>query len=157
MDFAKELDARVARAKERERIGLVGEEFIFNCEKDRLCTIGREDLAEQVRLISSEGEVFGYDILSFDDAGREIHVEVKTTKSSMDADQGFWLSQQEKSHAEKHNQWRLFRIWDVDTEPHFQDLGNIVLEASEEWELNASNWYVSKKGVNKNIEQGHAG
>ncbi|MCD6337397.1 MAG: DUF3883 domain-containing protein [Candidatus Marinimicrobia bacterium] len=142
VDFSKELDVRVARAKERERIGLIGEEFVFNSEKKRLCAIGREDLADQVRLISSEGKIFGYDILSFDESDCEIHIEVKTTKSSSDADQGFWLSQQEKDYAEKHVLWRIFRVWDIDAAPHFQDIGNIILEKSEKWEVNTSTWRV---------------
>lgn len=155
-DFYDELDARAARAKERERIGLNGEKFIYYSEKNKLCKLGREDLAARVKLVSVDSRILSYDILSFDETGQELHIEVKTTTQSSDIDIGFWLSDVEKHQAELDECWKLYRVWDINSEPVFQDLGNIVHESSGEWEFKASNWFVQRKDKisNKNITYG---
>jgi hypothetical protein len=54
--------------------------MIFKFEQQRLRQVDRPDLARKVRWISQEeGDGAGYDILSFDQKGRERFLEVKTT------------------------------------------------------------------------------
>ena len=58
-----------------------GEEFVFDLELHYLDGIGRADLAAKVEWTARDrGEGLRYDIRSFDDAGRERFIEVKTTK-----------------------------------------------------------------------------
>jgi hypothetical protein len=65
-----------------QALGRAGEEFVVRFEQARLITARRERLAAQVEQVSvSRGDGLGYDILSFDEDGRERLVEVKTTKS----------------------------------------------------------------------------
>lgn len=147
IDFNAELENRIKRAAEKERIGLLGEQFIYEQEKSRLNRVSRQDLANKVKIVSSQSD-FGYDILSFDEQGQEIHVEVKTTSKSENNDDGFWLSDYEKQLAEKDSLWKLYRVWNINGEPHFENLGNIFVENLEHWQALPSNWFVKRKAKN---------
>lgn len=62
-------------------LGLRGEEFVLNFERERLIAAGKERLAAEVKHTSlTEGDGAGYDILSYDEDSRERLIEVKTTK-----------------------------------------------------------------------------
>ncbi len=62
------------------RLGNAGEKFVVNLEKQKLVEFGRTDLAEQVTWVSNDkGDGLGYVVLSFDQSGKEILIEVKTT------------------------------------------------------------------------------
>jgi hypothetical protein len=147
IDFNVELENRIKRATEKERIGLLGEQFIYEQEKSKLNRVSRQDLANKVKIVSPQSD-FGYDILSFDEHGQEIHVEVKTTSKSENNDDGFWLSDYEKQLAEKDSHWKLYRVWNINAEPHFENLGNIFVENLEHWQALPSNWYVKRKAKN---------
>ncbi len=63
------------------RLGQLGEQFVFDLERQRLRAAGRDDLAAMVEWVSRDvGDGLGFDVLSFDagDDG-ERRVEVKTT------------------------------------------------------------------------------
>jgi nucleoid DNA-binding protein len=61
-------------------LGLQGEKFVFDLERHHLNEIGRADLAKDVEWTAKDrGDGLGYDIRSFDDNGREMFIEVKTT------------------------------------------------------------------------------
>jgi hypothetical protein len=137
-----ELTKRVKSAAEKERIGLQGERFVLDKEIDRLKRAGRNDLASKVRIVAVEGDSRGFDILSFTLDENELHIEVKTTTRSPTNDNGFWLSNNEKKVAEQDNKWVVYRVWNIDTTPTCENLGNIVRKDSEEWELTPSTWYV---------------
>lgn len=143
LDFSAELKSRVQRASEKERIGLLGERFIYEIEKSKLDTAGRSDLSTKVRFVSAEAAL-GFDILSFAPDGQEIHIEVKTTSRSRDNDDGFWLSDFEKETAERDETWIICRVWSIDREPTYAYLGNIVREKTTEWKLTASSWYIRR-------------
>jgi hypothetical protein len=141
-DFNSELEARVQRARQRERIGWAGEWFVYNHEISKLKDVERADLANRVQLVSSDGEDVGFDILSFNPDGSKLHIEVKTTTRSPVDDNGFWLSETEKRRAERDDCWTLYRVWNIDLSPSYENLGNIVSQKNENWELTISNWYV---------------
>jgi len=145
VNFADELQRRLAAAQERERVGVQGEEFAYLEEKRRLERIGRPDLAKRVQLVSFDGEDHGYDIRSFSATGEEIHIEVKATRSTRDEDNGFWLSDAEKRLAEDDPSWRIYRVWDIDQTPSYEDLGNILKAADGSWQVSASSWYVRRR------------
>jgi len=52
--------------EQRNKHGVIAEEFVLQVEKERLADSGRNDLADLVRRISDENVAAGYDILSFD-------------------------------------------------------------------------------------------
>lgn len=145
-DFKFELDSRMKQADERERIGLLGEKYIFEQERERLITAGRQDLADRVRMVSFETNST-YDILSFNQNRTERHIEVKTTSRTRENDDGFWLSENERLFAKSDNNWVVYRVWDIDTLPGYDNLGNIVQNNLPEWDIQPSGWYV-KKTVN---------
>lgn len=63
--------------KNQMAVGALGEGLVFKYEKERLCNLGRKDLSEKVTVVSADASL-GYDILSFDATGNEIHIEVKS-------------------------------------------------------------------------------
>lgn len=144
VDFDEELARRIKSAQENERIGLKGEIHVLNLEREKLANAGSGNLAKNVRLVSPEAGL-GYDILSFDPQGREIHIEVKTTTRTRETDLGFWLSENERSVALGDTKWCICRVWDIDVNPQIEFLGNIVQSANEGWEIRPSTWRVIRK------------
>lgn len=70
----------VARDIQNRSIGIAGEEFVFNFERQQLNLANRADLSDKVRWVSKDdGDGAGYDILSFTNQGDEKFIEVKTT------------------------------------------------------------------------------
>jgi hypothetical protein len=130
------------REAERQRIGLLGERFILEAEISRLNEVGRRDLAKKVRLVSAEDDLFGYDILSFWECGSELHIEVKTTLQGQSDFDRFWLSENEVRTAVADNCWTCYRVWNIESNPHYEDLGNIVAQESRDWERLPSSWIV---------------
>jgi hypothetical protein len=62
------------------KLGAAGEEFVMRFEAQRLWRAGQRQLADRVEHVArTRGDGEGYDILSFEDTGRERLIEVKTT------------------------------------------------------------------------------
>lgn len=63
------------------QLGLAGERFVIDLERERLERAGKANLAAQIAHVSIErGDGLGYDVLSFEENSREMLIEVKTTK-----------------------------------------------------------------------------
>lgn len=148
-DFDMELKNRKRRAQERERVGLLGEELVFDLEKEKLIMAQRNDLANQVRLISTEGDDYSFDILSYELEGTEIHIEVKTTSFEFHDDHGFFISQVEKEKAEQDPYWRIYRVWLGNMPPIVRNIGNIFRDPNSEWRFVNSSWFVEKATSNQ--------
>ncbi|MDO9249232.1 MAG: DUF3883 domain-containing protein [Phenylobacterium sp.] len=83
-----------ARDARNRALGLAGEELVVGAERRKLQSLDRPDLARKVRWVSQEdGDGAGYDILSFDPAGGERLIEVKTTTGTRTTP--FYLSRNE--------------------------------------------------------------
>ena len=141
----EELATRQQRAAERERIGLLGEWHIYDSEREKLTAAGLEALAAGVRLVSLTDDSLGFDVLSFDESGEELHIEVKTTQRDSHSDFGFWLSANEHSKALEDPRWRVFRVWGIDASPHHQDLGNVVRDRVDTWTIQTGSWFVRRE------------
>jgi hypothetical protein len=91
-------------------LGKAGEEFVVDIERRQLTSADRPDLARKVRWVAAEdGDGAGYDVLSFDPAGHERLLEVKTTNGS--ARTPFFLSRNECELAsERPADWRIYRV-----------------------------------------------
>ncbi|MBN1876599.1 MAG: DUF3883 domain-containing protein [Anaerolineae bacterium] len=142
INYEEELSKRKNATIERERIGLQGEQFIFEREVEQLKCAGKSELATRVRLVAIEDVTLGYDILSYTPDAEERHIEVKTTTRSPSNDNGFWISNNEKEIAARDSKWMIYRVWDIDTTPRYQNLGNLVQQTNAEWELVPATWYV---------------
>lgn len=93
-----------------KEIGLKGEEFVLEQEKQRLTP----ELSEKVIHISlDEGDGAGYDILSYDHSGKPRFLEVKTTTGPKKTP--FYLSENEKAFIEEYREEaEVVRVYNFD-------------------------------------------
>jgi hypothetical protein len=98
-------------------LGKAGEALIVDLERQRLAGADRQDLARKVRWVAQEdGDGAGYDVLSFDVAGRERLIEVKTTCGTQRTP--FFLTSSERSLAEERpKEFRIFRLYEFGEAP----------------------------------------
>ena len=118
-------------------LGNAGEAFVVDVERQRLAKADRADLAHKIRWVAQEeGDGAGYDILSFDLAGRERLIEVKTTNGA--ARTPFFLSRNECELAtERPVDWCLYRVHLFSSQPRiftiFPPLEDTVRLKPETW------------------------
>jgi hypothetical protein len=100
----------VERDYRNRSLGKAGESFVLDLERRLLAGADRPDLARRVRWVAEEdGDGAGYDVLSFDERGRDRLIEVKTTNGS--ARTPFYLSRNEREVAdERPEDWRIYRV-----------------------------------------------
>jgi len=100
----------VERDHRNRALGKAGEAFVVDLESSQLTEAARPDLARRVRWIAAEdGDGAGYDVLSFNTAGRERLIEVKTTNGA--ARTPFFLSRNEWYLAtERPTDWQIYRV-----------------------------------------------
>ena len=117
----------VLRQKENTRLGAAGEQWVFAFEKKRLIAAGRKDLAKKVEWVAQKDDSKGYDILSFDEEGNELFIEVKTTNGGVQTP--FYLTASEMAVSSNNaSKYRLYRIYDFLKAPKLRVIiGNIGL------------------------------
>jgi hypothetical protein len=100
-----------ARDARNRALGKQGEELVFAHERQRLISVGRDDLARRVEWTSEiRGDGAGYDVLSFDADGRERLIEVKTTNGAPLTP--FFLSENERAFSEERpDAFTLLRLY----------------------------------------------
>ncbi len=141
VDLDAERKAREHLAAERERVGLEGERHVYTAEVEKLISAKRGDLAAKVSFTSIDDPSAGFDILSFQPTGEELHIEVKTTSRPKAFDMGFWLTPWEHATATADPRWTLYRVWDIDNAPETSDLGNVVQALPGGWSITPGSWY----------------
>ena len=105
------------REKRNASLGKNGEEFVLNCEKARLKSLGREDLINDIEWTSQvKGDGAGYDIRSFyGEKDIELFIEVKTTNSGKY--QPFYITQNEVMFSGSYSKnYSLYRVFDFNQE-----------------------------------------
>jgi hypothetical protein len=145
IDFDEELRKRLERERGKQRIGIRGEKYVFELEKEFLLSAGHKKLAERVRLISADDEGAGYDVLSFTTSGKEKHIEVKSTAQSKNAFDRFWISDNELKTGMSDPDWTVYRVWRADTDPYHEVLGNVVTMEMDDWERDTAAWVIRRK------------
>ena len=70
------------RTQESKKIGLAGENIVFNYEYEKLKKRGKEDLAQKIQKHYENNEFPGWDITSYNEDGEKIYIEVKSTSAS---------------------------------------------------------------------------
>lgn len=105
------------REARNQELGAAGEEFVLRYEQARLVRAGHERLAARIEHVSrSRGDGAGFDILSFDDSGRERFIEVKTTKYAKETP--FFVSRTEVAvSAERSDGYHLYRVFNYRRAP----------------------------------------
>ena len=98
-------------AKENSVLGESGEAFVVHLERRRLTTVNRADLALRVEHVArTVGDGLGYDVLSFQEDGSELHIEVKTTRYG--AGTPFFVSSREEAYSrESPETFCLYRVY----------------------------------------------
>jgi Domain of unknown function (DUF3883) len=95
-----------------KKLGADGERWVVGLEREKLRQAGRNDLADRVDQVSVRiGDGLGYDVLSFEADGQELHIEVKTTKSGARAAFGLTPNEMRTSKTEP-SSFRLYRVYD---------------------------------------------
>jgi hypothetical protein len=119
--IVRKFDPALRDARNRQ-LGKDGEERVFMFEQSSLRSSGRDDLARKMRWVSAEdGDGAGYDIRSFDPAGGERLIEVKTTTGHKRTP--FFLSENERAFSEERpDAFRLVRLFDFAREPRAFEL-----------------------------------
>ena len=96
----------------KKSIGESGERAILSFEKNKLKKLGLTSLANKVKKVSDKDDSIGYDILSYDEKGKEIHIEVKT-KSSKKEILDFVLTDNELEKTRKDSRHKIYYLFDI--------------------------------------------
>ena len=107
IDWAKKYE-------DNQEIGNLGEEFVYQYERDKVASFSKEDV-ERVRHLSRlQGDGLGYDISSIDEQGNILRIEVKTT--SGEDDNIFYMSKNEKTFFEQYKDDGaiIYRVYNFD-------------------------------------------
>jgi hypothetical protein len=143
--FEEELKRRRKNAENRETVGMLGEQYVVEKERENL--VAHPELARNVRAVAWESDEYGYDIISFEPDGTEIHIEVKATSRSEGWANQFHLSAHEAEvAAAEPKQWRLYRVTDVERNPQIQCLGNVVTDPPEGWSRSVNSFCYRRDG-----------
>lgn len=116
----------LAREARNRSLGRAGELFVLELESRRLHAEGKKALSERIEHVAaSQGDGLGYDVLSFENNGRERLIEVKTT--AFGELTPFYVSRNEiaRSNADS-DKYHLYRLFDFREKPRvFQLPGSI--------------------------------
>ena len=121
---------------ENKQLGLLGELFIIEQEKQFLIKNGKENLSKLIEHSSKEiGDGLGYDIISYDLDGNKKYIEVKTTRSEIN--RPFYLTKNEIEFSKDNKEfYYLYRIFDFDANLHsgryYQIKGDLNVELNLE-------------------------
>jgi hypothetical protein len=101
------------REARNRSLGMAGEEFVVRFERARLIRCGKERLADRIEHVSrARGDGDGFDILSYEENGRDRLIEVKTTKYGQETP--FFVSRNElavsESRLDRYHLYRLYRF-----------------------------------------------
>lgn len=101
----------IENEKENKRIGDLGELLVLQHEQEKLKSHGINKPPKHIS--KSDGDGLGYDILSFDENGNEIYIEVKTTRNGVNTP--FYITRNELERSKlDHKKFFLYRLYDFD-------------------------------------------
>lgn len=103
----------IEREARNSSLGLAGEKLVVAYEQWRLSVAGKGNLASKVEHVAvTKGDGYGFDILSFEQSGKERFIEVKTTSFAKETP--FFVTRNElgfsKQEAESFFLYRLFEF-----------------------------------------------
>lgn len=112
----------LAQESRNRSLGHAGEVLVLELEARRLHDAGRKVLANRVEHVSkTQGDGLGYDILSFEESGKERLIEVKTT--SFGQFTPFYVSRNELARSKSDaDLYHLHRIFDFRGKPRFFEI-----------------------------------
>lgn len=130
--------------RKNKDLGTAGELLALEYEQKRLADEKIPYNAEYVA--DTLGDGLGYDILSYDKLGKEIHIEVKTTRTSNQY--GFFMSKNEIEES-KNSVYKIYRVYNFDDEGRTADMKIIDGEVTESnFVIEATNFRISGTKTN---------
>lgn len=106
----------------RSSIGQAGEEFVYHREIEKVKIFSPSDIDKVMHLSEQQGDGFGYDILSLNEKGEAVYIEVKTTIGNVDAP--FYMSENERSFFEDNidNNAYIYRVFNFNQSDSHGDI-----------------------------------
>jgi hypothetical protein len=116
----------LAQENRNRSLGKAGELFVLELEARRLHEAGKKQLSERVEHVAStQGDGLGYDVLSFEESGRERLIEVKTT--AFGELTPFYVSRNELARSQADaDQYQLYRLFDFRDKPRLFSLPGAI-------------------------------
>src|SRR5690606_7782493 len=116
----------LAQESQNRSLGRAGELFVVELEARRLHAAGKKTLGERVEHVAgTRGDGLGYDVLSFEENGRERLIEVKTT--TFGELTPFFVSRNELARSETDAElYRLYRVFDFRERPRLFELPGAI-------------------------------
>ena len=123
-----------------KRLGLSGELFVLELEKQKLINAGRSELAKKVEHISqTQGDGAGYDIRSFSVDGEDYFVEVKTTQGGQNS--SFFITPNELEFGKFNaKNYALIRVFNFRLDIGKGDYFELIGDPTEYVNLTATNY-----------------
>ena len=110
------------REARNQELGNAGEACIISFERARLIRAGRERLADRIEHVSeTQGPSAGFDILSYENNGKDRFIEVKTTKYGKSTP--FFITQNELAFSQENaSRYFLYRLFSFRNTPRMFSL-----------------------------------
>ncbi len=129
-----------SKAAVSAKLGFDGEQLVISAERKRLEAAGLNELAAKV---GKQGDGEGYDVLSFDEAGNEVHIEVKTTPKT--EDEPFYMSAHERAYVDACEEtYCLYRVYDFNPATGSGRFFKLTADELKALEFTATGFEVSK-------------
>lgn len=121
----------LAQEARNRSLGRAGELFVVELEARRLHAAGKKTLSERVEHVAgTQGDGLGFDVLSFEECGRERLIEVKTTAFGQLTP--FFVSRNELARSEVDAEiYRLYRVFDFRGQPRLFDIAGAITASCE--------------------------
>jgi hypothetical protein len=114
---------------QNRRLGTAGEEWVLDRERIELTRAGRQDLADRVNWIASEGDGAGFDIQSFRPDGSVLEIEVKTT--NLGSRTPFYVTRWEVAVSRRdRDRYALYRVFDFRSDPRLYRLTGSIEDSA---------------------------
>lgn len=116
----------LAQESRNRSLGNAGELFVAELEARRLHVAGKKALSKRVEHVAAtQGDGLGYDVLSFEENGRERLIEVKTT--AFGELTPFFVSRNELARSRMDaKEFHLYRLFDFRDRPRLFDLAGVL-------------------------------
>lgn len=100
--------------RNKKDVGNRGEKAILEYERDKLIEAGLIELAKKVAIC--DNDAIGYDIISYDLDGSEMHIEVKTFSGS-NYNMDFYITDNELECLKKDEKYHIYYLHDIKNKP----------------------------------------
>ena len=121
------------RSKKSDKIGKLGEEWVFNYEQKKLKECGKKDLSDSIiwHREFAENRTPGWDITSYDIFGNKILIEVKSSEGTTINEFELTAQELEKAKSEIADSYYIYLVTNILTNPKLEIIKNPYKYISE--------------------------